>query len=59
LAQQPAEEALGGVGIPALLDEDVEHLPVFIDRTPQVHLLPAEAGEHHIEGSRKVLNSPW
>ena len=34
--EQSAEELLGGLGIPARLDQDVEYVAVLVDRAPQV-----------------------
>jgi hypothetical protein len=40
--EHAAQEALGGLLIPALLDQDVEHQPIPIDRSPQPVPLPAD-----------------
>jgi hypothetical protein len=36
LAQQFTEESLGGLGIPARLDQDVEDVAVLVDGPPQI-----------------------
>ncbi len=35
LTQQSSEERSGGLGIAILLEEDVQHSSVFVDRPPQ------------------------
>jgi hypothetical protein len=45
---QSAEELLGGLGIPARLDQDVEYVAVLVDRAPQ-----ASAPRPH-EGSART-----
>jgi hypothetical protein len=36
LGQQLTEEPLGGLGIPARSDQDVEHIAVLVDGPPQI-----------------------
>ena len=36
LGQQLTEEPLGGLGVPARLDQDVEDVAVLVDGPPQV-----------------------
>ena len=47
--QQFAEEPLGGLGIPAGLDQDVEHVAVLVDGPPQVVDRAVDAGEDFVE----------
>src|SRR3954454_14603414 len=55
LLEQLAEQALGGLFVPPLLDEDVEHDPILVDRPPEPMLrspdhqahLASRAGESH------------
>ncbi len=35
--------------VPLRLDQYVEHLPILIDRTPEIHSLPAKRHEHLIQ----------
>ena len=47
--QQFAEEPLGGFGIAPALHQDVEHVPILIDRTPEKMQFAADPDEHLIE----------
>jgi len=47
--QQPAKEALRGVGIPPWLNEDVEHDAVLIDRSPKIMPHALDPDEHLIK----------
>jgi hypothetical protein len=47
--EQASEEALRRIGVTMLLHEDVHHLPVLIDGSPQVDLFPADLQEHLIQ----------
>src|SRR3984885_5140034 len=44
--QQAPEEALGGIGISALLNEDVEHNAVLIHGAPKIVLHALDPDEH-------------
>ena len=46
--QQPAKEALGGLGIAPILNKDVEDNAVLIDGTPEIVLHPLDPDEHFI-----------
>jgi hypothetical protein len=63
LLQQLAQQALGGFGIPAALDQDVEHNAMLIDGTPQPMLLARDANDNLVEvplvsGCRKTGADP-
>src|SRR3954462_7981135 len=47
--QQLAKEALGGFGIAPALHQDIEHLAVLIDRTPEMVLLATDAQKHLVD----------
>ena len=47
--EQSAEEPLGGLGISAWLDQDVEHIAVLVDRAPQVMDRAIDPDEDFIE----------
>ena len=47
--QQPPEEALGGIGIAPVLNEDVEHNTVLIHGTPEIVLHALDPDEHLVE----------
>ena len=55
MAEQLTEEALGGVGIPAILQKDIEYLAVFVDGTPQVFPLAADPHKDLVQ----VPGPPW
>ena len=44
--QQFAEESLGGSGVASALHQDIEHVPVLIDRPPEVMELAADPDEN-------------
>src|SRR3954462_11680338 len=46
LFQQLAQQALGGLFVPPLLDENVEHNPILIDSPPEPVLLAADPQAH-------------
>src|SRR3954468_21229294 len=47
--EQALEEALGGGGIPAVLDQDVEHDAVLVHRTPEIVQLAVDLQKHLIQ----------
>src|ERR1700676_4791863 len=47
--QQAPEEALGGFGIPAFLNEDVEHNAVLIHGAPKIVLRALDPAEHLVQ----------
>ena len=47
--QQPSEESLCGFGIPAWLNEDVEHDAILIHRAPKIMLHALDPDEHLVE----------
>ncbi len=47
--KQPLEETLGGGGVPPILDQDVEHDPLLIHRSPEVMQLAVDANEHLVQ----------
>jgi hypothetical protein len=47
--QQPSEESLRGFGIPAWLNEDVEHDAILILRAPKIMLHALDPDEHLVE----------
>ena len=47
--EQSAEELLGGLGIPARLDQDVEYVAVLVDRAPQVVDFAVDPDEDLVE----------
>src|SRR3954466_14907745 len=49
LFQQLAEQALGGLFVPPALDQDVEHDPILVDRSPKPMLLAADHQAHLIQ----------
>ena len=49
LGQQVTEEPLGGLGIPARLDQDVEDVAVLVDGPPQVVTTAVDGQEHLVE----------
>src|SRR6202522_1364871 len=53
--QQAPEEALGGFGISALLNEDVEHNAVLIHAAPKIVLHALDPDEHLVQ----VPLVPW
>ena len=52
MAEELAEETLGRLGIPAILDEDVQNLAMLVDGSPQVLLLASDPHEDLIEEPR-------
>ena len=49
LFQQLAKQAFGGPLVPPLLDENVEHDPILVDRSPQPVLRSPDHQAHFIE----------
>ena len=49
LGQQLTEEPLGGLGIPARLDQDVEDVAVLVDGPPQILPTAVDRQEHLVE----------
>src|SRR3954471_14153586 len=47
--QQLAKQAFGGLFVPPLLDQDVEHNPILVDRPPEPALLAADHQAHFVE----------
>jgi hypothetical protein len=47
--QQFPKEALGGALVPALLDQDIQHLAILIDCTPQIVALAINRDKHFVE----------
>jgi hypothetical protein len=47
--QQLAEEPLGSLGASPALHENVEHVAVLVDRTPETVLLAANADKHLVQ----------
>ncbi len=47
--QQLAKEALGCLGVPAALDEHIEHVPMLINGLPEVVQFASDANEHFIQ----------
>src|SRR3954451_9015537 len=47
--QKLAQQALGGLFVPPLLDENVEHDPILIDSPPEPVLLAADLQAHFVE----------
>ncbi|BDP43787.1 hypothetical protein DAETH_37560 (plasmid) [Deinococcus aetherius] len=47
--EQASEERAGGLGIPVLLKEDVQHSSTFIDGSPQPVFDPADVHVHFVE----------
>src|ERR1043166_7282485 len=47
--QQCTKAALGRALVPTVLDKDIHHLPLLIDRTPQVMALPTHRDKQFIE----------
>src|SRR5262245_1092258 len=46
--EQLAEESLGGLLVPPALHQNVEDIPLLIDRTPEVAAFPIHREEHFI-----------
>src|SRR3984885_12601126 len=55
--QQAPEEALGGFGISALLNEDVEHNAVLIHAAPKIVLHALDPDEHLVQ--MPLVRGPW
>jgi hypothetical protein len=55
--QQAPEEALGGFGISALLNEDVEHNAVLIHAAPKIVLHALDPDEHLVQVP--LVPGPW
>src|SRR4051812_35756049 len=55
--QQLAKEALGGFGVAPALHQDVEHVPVLIDRTPEIMQLATDAEKHLVH--KPFVARPW
>jgi hypothetical protein len=49
MAEQTTEETFGGVCIPVFLYENINDLPVLIDSSPQVPLLPTDVHKHLVQ----------
>ena len=49
LFQQLAQQALGGLFVPPLLDENVEHNPILVDGPPEPVLLAPDHQAHFVE----------
>lgn len=49
LLQQPGQQTLGGLGVPAGLDDLVEHIAVLVDRSPQPAFAPIDADNKLVE----------
>jgi len=50
--QQLTKEALGSALIPALLDKDIQHVSILIDRAPQIMALSVNCDKHFVEMPR-------
>src|ERR1700690_3612678 len=55
--EQAPEEALGGFGISALLNEDVEHNAVLIHAAPKIVLYALDPDEHLVQVP--LVPGPW
>ena len=55
--QQLTKEALGSTLVPTLLDKDIQHLAILIDRAPQIVALSVHRDKHFVEMPR-VPRSP-
>jgi hypothetical protein len=55
--QQAPEEALGGFGISALLNEDVEHNAVLIHAAPKIMPYALDPDEHLVQVP--LVPGPW
>jgi hypothetical protein len=55
--QKLAEESLGRFGIAPALHEDVEHVPVLVDRAPKIMQFASNADEHLIQ--MPFVVRPW
>jgi hypothetical protein len=47
--QELTEECLGGLPVPPALHQNVEDIPLLIDRTPEVMTFPVDRQEHFIQ----------
>ena len=47
--QQPAKEALGCLGVPATLDQVVEHVAMLINGSPEIMQFASDADKHLIQ----------
>ena len=47
--QQLAEELLGGSFVPPALDQDIEHIPMLINRAPKIVVFRIDGEEHLVE----------
>jgi hypothetical protein len=47
--EQPLEETLGGICVPPILHQDVEHDAVLVHRTPEIVQLTVDPDEHLIQ----------
>ncbi len=47
--QQLAKEALGGLRVPAALDQHIEHAAVLINGSPEIMQLAADANKHLVQ----------
>ena len=56
--QQLAKEVFGGVFIQPFLRQDIQHLSILIDRTPQLVALSTNWDKHFVEELR-VTPPPW
>ena len=48
-AEQSPEETLCRIRIPPFLDKDIKHVPVLIDRAPEIMQLAPDPNEHFIQ----------
>jgi hypothetical protein len=56
--QQATEEPRSRVGIPTLLDEDIQHLTGLVDGPPRVDLPPTDATEHLVAMPSPICTPP-
>jgi ketosteroid isomerase-like protein len=56
-SEQPLEEALRRCDVPAVLDQDVEHDAVLIDRTPEIYSAHARIRKFWGEMTRKLSDT--
>src|SRR6266852_137954 len=57
--QQLPEEARGGIPITPGLHEDVDHVAVFVDRPPDILLLPSDVDEQFVQVPRVAGEHVW
>jgi hypothetical protein len=56
LTEPLAEELFRGFFVPPALHQDIEHMPLLIDRSPQIVLCPVDRQKHLVDLLQTPIN---